>query len=78
MVDSGASTNVIDVAPYQKIVNSTPLKPTSIRLYPYGSNKELPIHGQISAAVKLNDAETRASFYISVVGITSLLSYDTA
>ena len=49
-----------------------------MKLHPYGSNKELPIPGQISAVVKSKAAETLATFYISDVGNSSLLIYDAA
>ena len=77
-VDSGAGANVLDVATYHKIANIAPVKPTSMKLYPYGSNKELPLRRQISAVVTSKAVETPATFYISDVGNSSLLSYDTA
>ena len=40
MIDSGAGTDVLDLAPYRKIANIVPIEPTSMKLYPYGSNKE--------------------------------------
>ena len=64
--------------PTRKSAHVAPLKPTSMKLYPYGSSVELPIRGRISAVTKSKAAETRATFYVSDVGNNSLSGYDTA
>ena len=47
MVDSGASVNIMDAKTYRSIPNAAPRKPTTIRIYPYGTNQELPLLGDI-------------------------------
>ena len=51
MVDSGASVNIMDAKTYRSIPNAAPLKPTTIKIYPYGTNQELPQLGELSAIV---------------------------
>ena len=76
MVDSGASVNIMDAKTYRSIPNAAPLKPTTIRIYPYGTNQELPLLGELSAIVKSKRHATETTFYVAKAGKTSLLSYD--
>lgn len=78
MVDTGASVNVLDHGTYATLTNAAPLKPTKTRIYPYGTSKELPIKGELTATVESRQTTTEAVFYVTTVGSVSLLSYDTA
>ena len=78
MVDSGTSVNIMDAKTYRSIPNAAPLKPTAIRTYPYGSNQELPLLGELSAVVKSKQHATETTFCVARAGKMPLLSYDTA
>ena len=78
MVDSGADVNILDTATYDRLSHLAPLKPTSVKIYPFGTDKELPVKREIRAAAESQHKITVATFYISRVGNRSLLSYNTA
>ena len=44
-IDSGATANTIDYATYERIsaIKTLPLKPTDVRLCPYGEDNPTPI-----------------------------------
>ena len=52
LVDTGASVNILDQQSYQAINHTTDLKLTNMQIYLYGTNKELPIKGQMTAMVE--------------------------
>ena len=68
----------MDIETYRSIPNVTPLRPTSTKIYPYGTNKELPLVGEASATVATEKHTMETTFYVTEAGRVPLLSYDTA
>ena len=58
--------------------NLAPLKHTTMKIYLYGTEEELPFKGQITATVEAQHTSAVAIFYIASAGNCRLLTYDTA
>ena len=78
IVDTGASVNILNSRTYDHIKTAIPLKPTATKVYPYGTDKPLPLLGETTMPVESKAKITVAKFYVAKDGKTPLLSYETA
>ena len=79
MVDTGADVNRLEIASYNKISHLAPLKPTTMKIFPYGTEEdELSLEGEITTPVKSQQKSTTTTFYIASAGNRPLLSYANA
>ena len=78
LVDTGSSVNVLDAVSYDQIKSAAPLKLTKAKLDHYGTDQALPIRGEISALIESKSKLATATFYVSEVDHTPLLTYETA
>ena len=80
MVDSGATTDIIDETTFQDLQRHTSLKveKSNTRILPYGSNTPLPLLGKFTARLETNSRYTVASIHVCKGGNGSLLSFQTA
>ena len=78
MGDSGADVNVLDKVTYDKISHLEPLKHTTMKIYTYGTEEELPLNGHITTTINEQRKSSVAIFYIASAGNRPLLSYDAA
>ena len=49
LIDSGASVNLLDKHTYDNLIPRPALKKTSVKIYPYGSEKHLKVLGMVHA-----------------------------
>ena len=80
IIDSGASTNIIDETAYQQICKREKIaitKPTN-KILAYGSEKPLPAMGQFRATLESKSNYTVATIHVIKGSHGSLLSYHTA
>ena len=78
IVDTGASVNILNSRTYNRIKTAIPLKPTATKVYPYSTDKPLPLLGETAMPVESKAKITAAKFYVAKDGKTPLLSYETA
>ena len=64
IVDTGASVNILDSRTYDRIKTAVPLKPTATKVYPYGTDKALPLLGETTMPVESKAKTTVAKFYV--------------
>ena len=81
LIDSGASTNVIDKNMWLKLklekIKSVSKK-SDKKLYAYGSDKPLKVLGTFSASVKAGQNEVEAEFAVIDGKVAALLGKETA
>lgn len=82
MIDSGASTNIVNSETWRKLkqqhINCTTEKNTQKKLYPYASTKSLPVVGTFLCKTTVGKQSTNAEFVV-IDGLgESLLGCDTA
>ena len=79
VVDTGADVNMLDIASYSKISHVVPLKPMTMKNFPYGTEEDkLSLEGEITTTVKSQQKGTTTKFYIASTGNRPLLNYTTA
>ena len=80
MIDTGASTDIIDEPTYQLIKQATPLtvEPDSCQIFAYGSKSQLEALGKCTVKVKAKSKQKVTTFHILSGAHGSLLSYITA
>lgn len=80
IIDSGASTNIIDQSDYEKICKQHKLdiKKSATNIMAYGSDKPLPAVGKFTATLEAKTRYTVADIYVIKGHHGSLLSYQTA
>lgn len=80
MIDTGASTDIIDEPTYQLIKQATPLtvEPDSCQIFAYGSKSQLEALGKCTVNVKAKGKQKVTTFHILSGAHGSLLSYITA
>ncbi len=80
IIDTGASTNIIDENTFALINkrNPTLLKRTRTKLFAYGSKQQLPVIGKFEATIETKKRMTAATIHVVKGGYGSLLSYQTA
>ena len=80
IIDSGASTNIIDETAYQQICQQETLAITKSTntIMAYGSDKPLPAMGQFHATMESTSLYTVATIHVLKGCNGSLLSYQTA
>ncbi len=66
LVDSGASANLLDGKAYSILKTKLKLQQSSKRIYPYGTNTPLSLHGKGTTTVSSNGRATQATFYIAL------------
>ena len=66
MIDTGASTDIIDEPTYQLIKQGTQLKlePDSCQIFAYGSKSQLRVSGKFTAKVKANNTQKVTTFHV--------------
>ena len=78
IVDIGASVNILDSRTYDHIKTAVPQKPAATKVYPYSTDKPLPLLGEIAMPVEWKAKITVAKLYVAKDEKTPLLSYETA
>jgi len=80
MIDTGASTDIIDEPTYQLIkqASTVTLEPDSCQIFAYGSKSQLETLGKFTANIRAKDEQKVATFHILSGAHGSLLSYSTA
>ena len=76
LIDTGATVNVIDEKTYQKL--NKPYLEEARKLYPYASDKPLPVLGKFTATVEKGNCVNQSEFVVVKGTGGNLLSYDTA
>ena len=76
-IDTGSSINVIDKNTFAKLRNIT-LKPTSVKAYPFNSDKPVKMEGKFRALAESKHKFTVATIYVTSEDGGCLLSSDTA
>ena len=76
-IDTGSSINVIDKNTFAKLRNIT-LKPTSVKAYPFNSDKPVKMEGKCRALAESKHKFTVATIYVTSEDGGCLLSSDTA
>ena len=79
-IDTGASTNIVDEVTFAKVTEMAPveLKPPSARIFAYGSQSQLSVHGKFEAVVEVKNKSVEATVHVVQGAHGSLLSYKTA
>ena len=75
VIDSGASTNVIDEVTYDKLKSSVSLTKPKSKLYGYRSDKPLPVLSKFKASAKSSQGEIDTEFYVTKGNSGCLLGY---
>ncbi|CAB4035596.1 Retrovirus-related Pol poly [Paramuricea clavata] len=81
VLDSGATTNILDSASFERIRKNNAklqLEPTSIKIYPYNSTVPLPTTGKFEVQFCNGTKTTSATFHVVEGNSGSLLGYETA
>ena len=80
MIDTGASTDIIDESTYQLIKKASPvqLEPDSCQIFAYGSKSQLESLGKFTATVRAKKKQIATTFHVLSGAHGSLLSYSTA
>ena len=65
MIDSGASTNVIDKATYERVrTTENNLLKSNAKIYPYGSNVPLDLLGKTKLKLQIGSKEHEINFEV--------------
>lgn len=78
LIDSGATTNILDVPSFNKIKPSPQLTKTKVNIYPYQATAPLTVKGEFTTNVYANNNFTVAKFIVVLGKGGSLLSRNTA
>lgn len=80
IIDSGASVNVLDGSTFNKLsAKGIALRPSNVKIYPYGSETPLPVRGTFHTTVSTPEFHTQADFVVvENVHAGSLLGKKTA
>uniref|UniRef100_H2ZXD0 Gypsy retrotransposon integrase-like protein 1 n=1 Tax=Latimeria chalumnae TaxID=7897 RepID=H2ZXD0_LATCH len=78
MADSGASINVIDEVDYASMSQPPKLLRTDVRVYPYRSQKPLPVLGKFHDTIESTTKAKKETFYVVDGAGGSLLSWKTS
>ena len=80
MVDTGASTDILDEETFSKIAKSTKieLKEASARIFAYGSTSQLKVLGKFDANMAVQGNTVRTTVHVLEGAHGSLLGYTTA
>ncbi len=78
LVDTGASVDLIDAKTFDKLKNAVKLTKTNTKIFPYGSNKPLPMKGEFQATVESKSRYTVTKIYVLDGTGGNLLSAKTA
>ena len=68
IADTGASVNILNSQTYDCIKTAVPLKPTATKVYPYSTEKPLPLLGEITMPVEYKAKITVVKFYVAKDG----------
>ena len=77
MVDTGASTNIMDEATFSKL-QSIELQSTSSRIFAYGSESQLSVLGKFQANIEACGNAVNTTVHVVKGAYGSLMSYETA
>ena len=65
IIDSGASVNVLDGSTFNKLsAKGIALRPSNVKIYPYGSETPLPVKGTFHTNVSMPEFHTQADFVV--------------
>lgn len=80
MIDTGASTDIMDEAAFQKITQTQPIQLTEdrCRIFAYGSQSQLCVLGKFDANIKANGKQVLSTVHVLQGTHGSLLSFATA
>jgi len=80
MIDTGASTDILDEAAFQKMNQTQPIKLTedTCRMFAYGSQSQLRVLGKFDANIRANGKQVTSTVHILQGTHGSLLSFATA
>ena len=80
MIDTGASTDIMDEAAFQKIKQAQLIKLTEdrCRIFAYGSQSRLSVLGKFDAIIRANGKQVSSTVHVLQGTHGSLLSYATA
>ena len=68
MVDTGASVNILDEATFTKLRTKPKLSGTNEKIFPYGSNKPLPLVGKCDCEVEIEKKFSVETFFVVCSG----------
>jgi hypothetical protein len=72
MADTGASVNILDEATFAKLRTKPKLRGTNEKIFPYGSNKPLPLVGKCDCEIETEKKFSVETFFV-VKGTTGCL-----
>ena len=72
MADTGASVNILDEATFAKLRTKPKLSRTNEKIFPYGSNKPLPLVGKCDCEIETEKKFSVETFFV-VKGTTGCL-----
>ena len=72
MADTGASVSILDEAPFAKLRTKPKLSGTNEKIFPYGSNKPLPLVGKCDCELETEKKFSVETFFV-VKGTTACL-----
>ena len=80
MIDTGASTDILDEATFNMVNKDCRIKlqPDSCKIFAYGSNIQLTTLGKFESIIKANDRQVTSTFHVLKGTHGSLLSFRTA
>ena len=80
MIDTGASTDILDEATFNTVNKDCRIKlqPDSCKIFAYGSNIQLTTLGKFESIIKANDRQVTSTFHVLKGTHGSLLSFRTA
>ena len=80
VIDTGASTDIIDEVAFEKINRNQniTLRPTTKRLFAYGSDEQLPVLGELIGDLTFKDNRQSVPLHVMKGKHGSLLSYKSA
>ena len=79
LVDTGSTANIIDSNTYDKLVRQPVLRKAShVQVYPYASDKPIPIRGRFTAEVRHRSNTVSAEFFVVSATGSAIINYKTA
>ena len=63
-IDSGSDVNIITEADFNRLEDRPELLPTKMKLYPFATNRPLPILGKFSSIIEMADKIVPVIFYV--------------
>ena len=78
LIDSGADENIMDEVTFKSLGQNVSMKPSKRSVYPYGGSRAIPLLGEITCDVRMNERVCSACFTVVKGDHGNLLSYKTS